>query len=77
MDKSINHSIDLHGIKHEDVKNILIRKIEDHWGEDSRLEIITGHSVKMKQIVKSVLYEYKLTYEDGTFFNKGIIITDL
>mgnify|MGYP001171783387 CR=1 FL=1 len=71
------HSIDLHGIRHGEVKNLLIRKIEDLWDSNTKLEIITGHSSKMKNIVIETLYEYKLPYEDGTFFNKGIIITDL
>lgn len=67
--------IDLHGMKHQDVKAVLIRKIEDMWDSNEELHIITGHSDKMKKIVGEVLDEYKLEYTIGDFVNPGYIKT--
>ena len=63
--------LDLHGVKHEDVRREVIRYIEDNWDSGDMVEIITGHSEKMKGIVFKVLMEYKLNY--GTLPNKGSI----
>lgn len=72
-------TIDLHGIRHHMVRNELIRKIEDLWGTDTDLEIITGHSPSMKNIVKEVLDEYKLEYKEGDFagLNMGMIRAEI
>ena len=70
--------IDLHGIKHESVRPLLIRFIEDNWDQDGPkqdAEIITGHSDKMKEIVKEILGEYKLEYTEGNLTNQGYIKT--
>ena len=69
--------LDLHGIKHEDVRNKVIRLIEENWQTGNELEIITGRSVRMKGIVLNVLDEYKLSYNIGrmTNLNDGCIIT--
>lgn len=72
--------LDLHGVKHEDAKKSVILFIENHWGEDGEnLEIITGHSNEMKQIVRDVLAEYKLECKEGSFDgrNMGMIRTEL
>ncbi len=57
-------SLDLHGCTHEDAKRETIRFIEGNWDSLDDLEIITGHSSKMKNIVKYILDEYKLIYAD-------------
>ena len=59
--------IDLHGVKHGDVRGRLIRFIEDHRGADIDFEVITGHSEKMKEIAKEILDEYGLRYYDGGY----------
>lgn len=67
--------IDLHGLKHSDIEWFLIKKIEKNWGNNIEIEIITGYSEKMKEIVIKILNEYKLDYQIGDFlgFNKGYI----
>jgi len=69
--------IDLHGRKHADARNDLIRQIEKLWNSDSELTIVTGHSPRMKEIVIGVLDEYKLDYQMGDFsqMNMGFIKT--
>lgn len=66
--------VDLHGIKHEDVSRILIRAIENNWGKDSCIEVITGNSSQMKDLVKSVALEYNLECEDGIRNNGYLLI---
>lgn len=62
--------LDLHGVRHEDAKQQVINFIEDNWNSNEDLEIITGHSSKMKGIVINVLNEYKLSYTIGNMFDK-------
>jgi len=55
--------LDLHGIKHDEVPNMVKRFIEDHWTDyGEQLEIITGHSPRMRLIAGTVLLDYKLKY---------------
>lgn len=56
--------LDLHGIRHYDVRSMVIRFIEEYWDTGTEVEIVTGHSEQMKFIVKEVLDEYKLEYSD-------------
>ena len=63
--------LDLHGIKHEEVKPKVVRFLEKHWGSGVEAEIITGHSTKMKGIVLNTLDEYKLSYTIGRMFEKN------
>ena len=69
--------IDLHCFRHAEVERVLIRKIEDLWGSDEELHIITGNSERMKQIVIKILEEYHLEYKIGDFSmtNMGFIRT--
>lgn len=68
--------LDLHGIKHEDVKPLLIQFIESLWLTGTNVEIITGNSPEMKKIVIDVLKEYKLEYHDGGYLGiKTAVIT--
>lgn len=64
--------IDLHGIKHEDVLRVLIEAIETNWDSGSHLEVITGHSSRMKKIVREIAEEYRLECEDG-LHNSGYL----
>ena len=54
--------LDLHGAKHQNVKPLVIRFVEENWNSGERGVIITGHSEKMKMLVIEVLDEYKLTH---------------
>ena len=70
-----HNKLDLHGVRHHEVRNKVIRLVEDNWGEGLIVEIITGNSYEMKSIVGNVLNEYNLDYKVGTFFNPNTIIT--
>jgi len=51
------NSLDLHGTKHEDA----FESVEDLILENQLpVEIITGNSLEMQKIVKSVIKKYKL-----------------
>jgi hypothetical protein len=52
--------LDLHGIRHADVKRIVIRFLEDNWGSHEYVEVVTGHSRKMQHLVYDVAEEYGL-----------------
>lgn len=67
--------LDLHGKKHDRVRHLLIREIEKFWGTDTELRIITGHSESMKKIVRTILNEYSLNYQEGDIINPGYIKT--
>ena len=71
--------LDLHGIRHSDVRKQLIRFIEGLWGTETKVEIVTGNSPDMKKIVIEVLKEYKLEYNDGGFWNSNppVITTEI
>ena len=71
-----HNKLDLHGVRHHEVRNKVIRLVEDHWGEGLNVEIVTGNSDEMKSIVGNVLDEYNLDYQVGTFFNPNTIITN-
>ena len=60
--------IDLHGIKHEYVKQKVIRFVEKYWNTGTRIQIVTGNSPAMKKEVIDVLKEYNLDYVIGDFF---------
>ena len=70
--------LDLHRTRHSEVKRKVINFIEDNWGSGEEVEIITGNSNKMCDIVTNMLDEYKLAYQIGRLFdlnNKGYIVT--
>ena len=67
--------IDLHGVKHEDVRSVCIDFIEDNWNLDGEVQFITGYSSKMKSIVIDLLEEYGLNFQIGDGFNSGFIIS--
>jgi len=72
--------LDLHRIKHSDVRPLVIRFIEKHWDSDQTVQIITGNSSEMKRIVSAVLDEYQLDYCSGNPLNPnndGVIRTTL
>ncbi len=69
--------IDLHGIKHQDVQ----RKLDVFFWECmqkniKQVEVVTGISIKMKDIVKEVSKEYGFTVIEMSF-NPGTLIVDI
>lgn len=69
--------IDLHGIKHADVQ----RRLDIFFWESmqknlSRVEVVTGISQKMKDIVKEVSKDYGFIVVDIPI-NPGVLFVDL
>ena len=71
--------LDLHNHRHDEAKRLLETTLNSLWGSNEELEIITGNSSKMKDIVVDILDEYKLHYNigDWTGQNMGFIKTVL
>jgi len=66
--------LDLHRVRHGDVRDKTIRFIESNWDSGEEIEIITGNSYKMKKLVIEVLSEYDLTYHNPYFdVNRGCL----
>ena len=66
--------LDLHGAPHEDVKNLTANFIEKNLRDKSSvLEIVTGHSDRMREIVMDVLLAYDLEWYLGTGNREGTI----
>lgn len=59
--------IDLHGIKHAEVEQIISSQIDKYWHDYifPDFTIITGHSNQMREIVKKVAKKYKLEANVG------------
>lgn len=60
--------IDLHGIKHADVRQEVISFVEKYWNTDTKIQIVTGNSPAMRKEVIKILKEYDLDYVIGDFF---------
>lgn len=68
------NSIDLHGVKHENVGSILDAFIWENMKlNKSGVKIITGNSEYMKNIVYEIAEEYGFTVAEG-YFNTGELI---
>ena len=69
-------SLDLHGIKHRDVEDLVNAFIGRHFNM-LPIEIITGNSVDMQNIVRNIVQSYKLKMESSNYFNLGsYVISD-
>ena len=66
-------TLDLHGVRHKDVEDIVHSFINTHWQSEQELHIITGHSSLMKSLVKKVLSLYDVEIEEGDLTNFGYI----
>ena len=65
-------TLDLHGLKHQEVSNIVENFILEKQ-YDLPVLIITGNSIRMKKIVINVLKEYNFNYSEGDLYNRGYI----
>lgn len=66
-------SLDLHGIKHSEVQKLMDSFLfENMKSKQTKVEIITGLSDQMKNVVKKVLEDYDFEFEED-FSNKGKI----
>jgi hypothetical protein len=71
-------TIDLHGVSHYKVSEILDKKIWESMNSGkSGLKIITGNSDRMKQFSISVIKEYGFHYQIGDPINNGYILVFL
>ena len=66
-------ALDLHGVAHEDVESLCHEFVNFHWGSDRELHIITGHSVKMTNLVSRVLKLYDVEIILGDPRNCGYL----
>lgn len=64
--------LDLHGVPHEDVEAMVHEFINGSWGSPE-VHIITGHSRRMKAIVRGVLSHYDVEVQDGDPRNPGYL----
>ncbi len=67
------NTLDLHGIKHSEVKSTVdgfIRKNLTHLP----VEIITGNSLEMQNLVRQVINLYRLKMEPKNYVNLGSFI---
>ena len=68
--------LDLHNNNYEDAKNLVLIFIENNI-DNLPLEIVTGNSNKMIEIVKKIVYEKKLHCYYSSHVNIGsLIITE-
>jgi DNA-nicking Smr family endonuclease len=69
--------LDLHGIKHSEVKKILDQFIWENMKKNQKeVSVITGISNQMKRVVKECVDDYNMTYQED-FLNPGKIIIKL
>ena len=73
---TIMEKLDLHGIKHIDCKLLILNFIEINI-DNLPIEIITGNSVEMQNIVKEIVEKFNLKYSYPSFKNLGsFVITE-
>tara|TARA_R110000824_G_scaffold54915_2_gene151426 strand:- start:1399 stop:1623 length:225 start_codon:yes stop_codon:yes gene_type:complete len=71
----MNLRLDLHGVKHKDVFTHVDKFIGEHiLLGNLQVQIITGHSDKMKKLVKEVLVDYGIESEQSFFDNSTLNI---
>ena len=71
--------LDLHKTRHEDARREVIHFIEDNWDCGELVDIITGNSNNMRNIVMEVLQEYNVEYSIGCMsgYNNGYMRVQL
>ena len=70
-------TLDLHGVKHADVAKLMDQFIWEQMNKKSKeVEIITGISQTMKQVVIKNLKDYDFSYQE-TWNNPGKLIVKL
>lgn len=71
-------TLDLHGVRHEEVPRQVDLFVNAQWGSGKNLKIITGNSHKMKAIVTQTLAPYGLQTKEGDPFghNKSYLLTE-
>ncbi len=71
------NKIDLHGVKHENVQRELDQFFWEQMQRGTKtIEVVTGISQRMKEIVTETCEDYGFKVTDISF-NPGILIVDL
>lgn len=71
------NSIDLHGVKHEDVGKLLDSFLWENMQKNVKgIRIITGNSSEMKRIVNEIIEEYGFVAVEE-YFNTGSICVNM
>ena len=69
--------LDLHGMRHGSVGRALENFLYEHMQNGTtEIEVITGNSTEMKDIVKGILKEYDMTCEEK-WGNFGTLIVNM
>lgn len=77
FNKSIRMKIDLHGIKHADVQRTLDIFFWEMMKKNvPRVEVVTGISHKMKELVRETCKDYNFTVQEDTI-NIGVLVVFL
>ena len=71
--REAKHSLDLHGVSHEEAGDIVHQFVNAHWHANVELHIITGHSILMKTIVDQTLNFYDVEVIHGDPRNAGYV----
>ena len=66
-------SLDLHGIYHREVDDLLHNFLNDNL-DNLPVEIITGNSDRMKEIVTKIIESYNLEMRIKSHYNLGSFI---
>lgn len=66
-------TLDLHGVPHEQVSDLVHQFVNCNWRPNLELIIITGHSVVMKELVYQVLKQYDIEIMTSDYRNHGQI----
>ena len=73
----MENKLDLHGLRHHEVARKVDKFIGDHIMKGTReINIVVGHSDRMKEIVDETLNDYNLKSE-YTFFSKTTLLVKL
>ncbi len=64
--------LDLHGVKHEDVSRRCDKFLTSIWGNHDCVDIITGNSEQMKQVVVEALESYDVEIRPA-LYNSAIL----
>jgi DNA-nicking Smr family endonuclease len=71
------NSIDLHGLKHEDVSRTLDGFLWQNMQKKIKeVRVITGNSDEMKRIVRETISDYGFSSEEE-YFNSGALVVKI
>jgi len=63
--------LDLHGVKHHEVQNVVARFVEDWLGKGLFVDVVTGNSEEMLFETVKVIKQYGLEFHTGLPCHQG------